>query len=253
MTQWSTQIPVEVAEQIGFYVYLLRDPRDGQVFYVGKGQGSRVLAAVPEARADPASERTKLRRINDIRADGRQVEHLFVRTHLATEEDAFLVEQAVIDAYKATGVPITNLAGGHHSSTRGLSSVQSVVAELTARPAPGSSEPTVLFMINRFWRRDLSDDEIYAYTRGHWRVGAEVRRNARYAFGVARGLVRGVYRISSWFPSPLANDDGRWGFSGEPAPEMAHFLGTSVRRFNLDGAQNPYRKFMSGIPAPGPD
>src|SRR5207248_11305640 len=76
MTQRPTQMPAEVAEQVGFYVYLLRDPRDGQVFYVGKGQGSRVLSHVREASADPVSEGAKEKRINDIHADGRQVEHL---------------------------------------------------------------------------------------------------------------------------------------------------------------------------------
>lgn len=33
-----------VAEQLGWYVYLLRDPRDAEVFYVGKGRGNRVFA-----------------------------------------------------------------------------------------------------------------------------------------------------------------------------------------------------------------
>jgi uncharacterized protein len=128
-----------------------------------------------------------------------------------------------------------------------------VVAELTARPAPGNAEPTVLFMINRAWRRDMSDDEIYSYTRGHWKVGPQVREHARYAFGVAHGLIRGVYRIESWFRSPQQSEEGRWGFNGAPAPEMKRYLGTSVRRFNLDGAQNPYRKFLNGIPEPSED
>ena len=29
------RIPPEVAEHLGFYVYLYVDPRDGKVFYVG--------------------------------------------------------------------------------------------------------------------------------------------------------------------------------------------------------------------------
>jgi hypothetical protein len=247
------QVPPEVAEQIGFYVYLMRDPRDGQVFYVGKGRGSRVLAHAREAGNDPASERAKLSRINAITASGRHVEHLFVRTNLESEDAAFVVEQAVIDAYYATGHPLTNLVRGHRSATHGLASVATVVAEMTARPAPGGSDPTVLFMINRAWRRDMSDADIYYYTQGHWIVSAHVRANAKYAFGVARGLIRGVYRIESWFPSPQEGEDGKWGFNGSPAPEMSHYLGTSVRRFNLDGAQNPYRKFLNGIPEPDSD
>lgn len=98
MDDRNTQIPPEVAECIGHYVYLLRDPRDRQVFYVGKGQGNRVMAHDAEAGADPTSERAKLVRINAITATGAEVEHLFVRTQLATDEEAFTVEQSIIDA-----------------------------------------------------------------------------------------------------------------------------------------------------------
>lgn len=245
----SSGFPHEVAEAIGFYVYALRDPRDRQVFYIGKGQGGRVLAHVREAGANITNERAKLKRIRDIEASGHHVEHLFVRTHLNSEE-ALTVEQAVVDAYRASGVPLTNLVSGHDSSIYGLASVQTVIAEFSALPAPGSSEPTLLFVINKSWRRDMGEDDIYFYTSGHWLVGADARAKARYAFGVAHGIVRGAYRIESWFPSELEGEDRRWGFRGVPAAEMAHFIGTSVRRFSLEGKQNPYSKYLSGIPAP---
>jgi len=246
----STHIPAEVAEAIGSYVYALRDPRDNQVFYVGKGQGDRVLSHIHEAGLNPTSERAKLKRIHEIEADGRHVEHLFVRTHLNSEE-ALTIEQSVIDAYKAAGVSLTNLIKGHDSSTYGLASVETVVAELSALPAPGSTEPTLFFVINKSWRRDMGEDDIYFFTSGHWIVGPEARARARYAFGVAHGIVRGVYKIDSWFPSKQKGEVGkRWGFKGHPAPEMAYFMGKSVRRFNLDGKRNPYSKYLSGIPAP---
>ncbi len=37
-------IPSEVAQSLGYYVYLYVDPRSGKPFYVGKGQGRRLLA-----------------------------------------------------------------------------------------------------------------------------------------------------------------------------------------------------------------
>ena len=159
----GTGIPPEVAEAINYYVYALRDPRDRQVFYVGKGQGDRVLSHIREAGKDVTSERAKLKRIREIEADGHHVEHLFVRTHLNGEE-ALTVEQAVIDAYKATGLSLTNLVSGHDSSTYGLASVETVVAEFSALPAPGSTEPTLLFVINKSWSRDMGEDDVYFYT-----------------------------------------------------------------------------------------
>ena len=42
------KIPPEVIEKIAFYVYKLIDPRNGKVFYIGKGFGERVLAHVRE-------------------------------------------------------------------------------------------------------------------------------------------------------------------------------------------------------------
>ena len=35
-----------VIENLGVYIYFLKDPRDGKVFYVGKGVGNRVFSHV---------------------------------------------------------------------------------------------------------------------------------------------------------------------------------------------------------------
>ena len=40
----DVRIPPEVAAVLRYYVYALRDPRDGKVFYVGKGVGDRINA-----------------------------------------------------------------------------------------------------------------------------------------------------------------------------------------------------------------
>ncbi|MHB8380640.1 MAG: LEM-3-like GIY-YIG domain-containing protein [Acidimicrobiales bacterium] len=79
-------VPTEVFELIGFYIYALRDSRDHQIFYVGKGQGDRVLSHVHKAGLNPTSELAKLKRIRSIEQDGRHVEHLFIRTHLTSED-----------------------------------------------------------------------------------------------------------------------------------------------------------------------
>lgn len=64
------KIPYEASQALGFYVYALRDPRDGQVFYVGKGVGDRVFAHQREADDSAEVQSAKLQRISHIRRAG---------------------------------------------------------------------------------------------------------------------------------------------------------------------------------------
>jgi hypothetical protein len=88
-----------VEEHLGWYVYLLLDPRDQGVFYVGKGTGSRCFAHIAEARAsaaDTVGDYEKLARIRAIEASGHSVEIHLLR-HGLTEPEALLIESAGID------------------------------------------------------------------------------------------------------------------------------------------------------------
>lgn len=76
-----------------FYVYHLVDPRDGSVFYVGKGTGSRVRAHEVEARKGVTSEKCK--RIREIWASGLPVDRRVVRI-FEHEIDAYDFERAEI-------------------------------------------------------------------------------------------------------------------------------------------------------------
>ncbi|WP_144720150.1 LEM-3-like GIY-YIG domain-containing protein [Agrococcus jejuensis] len=241
-------IPHEVAAALRYYVYALRDPRDGAVFYVGKGIGARINAHHREADKDPASERAKLRRITEVEAAGREVELLFLRTGIEDEATAFAVEQAVIDAYAATGDELTNLVRGHDSGTHGLASLAAVVARHRALPCPPIPEPVIMVKIQKGWRPDWNDAQIYEQTRGHWKVAGWVRARTRYCLGVAYGVVRGAYRVDDWFESQEPWDQGkdRWGFHGAPAEELAHVVGTEVR--DVFPNRLMYRRFVDGYP-----
>lgn len=240
------QIPYEVAEVLGYYVYALRDPRTGKVFYVGKGKGDRINSHRRQAGADPESEAAKLRAINEIEATGQSVDLLFLRTGIADEVTAFMVEQSVIDAFAADGHALTNLVRGHHSGQHGLASLPAVVARHRAIACPPIDYPLIMLKIQNGWRSDMNDQEIYDTTRGHWKIAPWVRDRAQYALGIAYGVVRGAYRVDSWFPSEKEWDRGknRWGFVGESAPELAHVVGTHVR--DAFPNQVMYRRFIHG-------
>src|SRR5437899_1217314 len=106
MTEKRTSFPPGVADKLKTYVYRLIDPRNGETFYVGKGQGNRLFAHIREqVEADDPSN--KLRRIRDIHVAGFEVAHVIHR-HGMDEATAFEVEAALIDAYPG----LTNVAGG---------------------------------------------------------------------------------------------------------------------------------------------
>lgn len=247
------RIPGEVAAVLRYYVYALRDPRDGRVFYIGKGIGDRINAHTREAGKDPASERAKLRTILDIEATGQPVELLFLRTGIEDETTAFIVEQAVIDAFAADHRQLTNLVRGHDSGALGLAVLPEVIARYRADPCPPINQPLIMVKIQKGWRPDSNPQQIYDQTRGHWKIAGWVRDRAHYCLGVAHGIVRGAYRIDNWFPSQVPTDQGqnRWGFTGHPAPELAHVIGTQVR--DVFGGRVMYRRYLDGYPGAQPD
>lgn len=118
-------------------------------------------------------------------------------------------------------------------------------------PIPAINDATVVFMINRSlpggpMTGKWTEQKIYEASRCSWVVGADVRERTVYALGVHHGVVRGAYRIDRWYP------DGprRWCFKGTQTPELG-VVGTSFERLKSpQGAANPVRKFLSGIPAP---
>jgi hypothetical protein len=118
-----------LSDALGHYVYLLIDPRNEAVFYVGKGVGGRCF------EHDYAEEGArKAARFAEIKAAGLEVKVEIVRHSMATKEEAFLVESAVIDVYGIEN--LTNKVKGHGATDFG----RATLAELAARYAPEEAE-----------------------------------------------------------------------------------------------------------------
>jgi uncharacterized protein len=247
-----------VAEQLEFYVYLLIDPRDGQVFYVGKGTGERCFAHLEEARrmrADTSGDYEKLKQIRAIERDGRHV-RIDVLRHGLTEQEAFMLESAAIDLLGRAALRVR--VAGHNTESHGRMSVDGLNALYGAEPVDiDPSHRVVLIRLNKSFERLMSATALYEGTRGWWKVGAGARKLGsptapEWALAVSRGVVRAVYRIEGWEePSQalIAGDpkrEGRWGFFGEPDAAMeARYLNRDVSSYlrSLDGvpSQNPIR------------
>ena len=56
--------PVDISDKLRTYVYRLIDPRNGEIFYVGKGQGNRVFSHIRDQQDLEGDELTnKVKRV----------------------------------------------------------------------------------------------------------------------------------------------------------------------------------------------
>lgn len=221
-------IPFDTQNALKYYVYALRDPSTKEVFYIGKGKGERILQHSTEAGKNPTSEKAKLKRIKEIEATGKSVDHLFIRTGIENEDEAFAIEQAVIDSFAANrnskGKSIlTNLVAGHEHSERGLASLDTVLARHATPKTPMINRPVLVLKLNRKWEPDMNADEIFKAARGVWGVGQQTRDLAELAIVITYGVIRGVYEIDQrgWKPTTDPAHKGKWIFSGQATKDKA--------------------------------
>ena len=113
-------------EELKAYVYALIDPRDNKIFYIGKGNNSRVFSHINEAIINPR-ETEKLETIRAIKCENEKVKHFIIR-HGLEENEAFMLESVLIDflTFKdfADVAKITNIASGHHFFNQGIKTVE---------------------------------------------------------------------------------------------------------------------------------
>ena len=201
------------------YVYLYIDPRDCVVFYIGKGKGNRVYAHL-----DDSLESDKTRRIKEIQDAGKEPKIDILRYGL-TDAEASLVEATAIDLLGLSH--LTNKVAGYHSRSYGRIESEELIRMLRAKKVKVNHK-AVLIKINRLYRSNMSDEELYEATRGIWRVGPR-REKAEYGMAVYQGIVKEVFRIKKWHPAgtltyltrkvDITEPNTRWEFEGEIADD----------------------------------
>lgn len=256
------RVPPEVALRIGpYYVYVLIDPRDDQIFYVGKGTGDRPSSHDREAAArltaEPDKSKRKTERIRDITATGLTPLIDIVRHGIETEDEAFQIEAALIDCLRPN---ITNIDAGHGREA-GRMPLEDLIARYGASDLSIEVPEAALlirlqgrwnllneevepgyFRKGSGWKPRLTDEELYDSVRAWWAVSraSADRHGAKHAVAVFAGVTRAVYRIDDWL-GPRA--DGRWAFSGEwvtAGPVFDAYCGPLGRRVAFaQGSRNP--------------
>lgn len=228
----------DIAAVLKCYVYAYIDPRTGDIFYIGRGQGNRLFSHLEDR-----SETEKTAKIADIRKDGEEPRIDILRYGLI-ESEAALVEAAAIDLLGLS--KLTNRIAGHHDKSFGRIGSQEVIAMLRAKPV-NVRHKAILITINKLYRSDMTAEELYEATRGIWRVGSK-RDQVEFGMAVYQGIVHEVYKIQQWFPAGTLGyqtrdaagfkASGRWEFKGTVAIDIRdEYVGNSVGM----GGQNPIR------------
>lgn len=249
------RFPEEVCERLGNYVYRLIDPRNGETFYVGKGRNNRVFEhaeGLPDLSGDDDQNLgAKLERIRAIKNAGLSVLHVIHR-HEIPDHSVFEVEAALIDAYPG----LTNVQGGHASSSRGpMNHVE--LLDKYSLPELSEAPRHALLLINIAKLEDRFDrTAIYNLVRYCWRVSKARAEKAEYVLAVVRGVVVGVFKPLVWMnatsenfpdiPHADGSESHRIGFVGEEAPSdvWEMYAGTRGKRVtnpDLKHVQNPVR------------
>lgn len=221
-----------VCERIGYYVYILKDPRNDTIFYAGKGKENRLFQHV-QCALENATDNDKYNLIREILKDGKEVEHFILR-HGLEEKLSLEIESTIIDLLGIEN--LTNSVKGHDTWERGLKTIDEVFQHYDAK-AVTFDEPCIIININRLYTRGISAQKLYDSTRASWFVGTK-RDRAKYAIASYRGLVREVYEIEKWQP----NGD-RWEFIGKVAEDVIRdkYLNQSLENYIKKGGQNPIR------------
>jgi hypothetical protein len=183
-------------EKLCHYVYLLKDPFDDKVFYVGKGCGNRVFAHLNDA-LETESSTDKLDHIRQIIEGDEKPIHLIVR-HGMDANTAFEVEGALIDIYGLED--LKNKVNGHSGSTRGMRPWEEIEIEYGAVPVV-IDDPVMIVKANHSWD-SVNKVVVYHKIREDWWVSKRMTETLQYVLVAHAGIVREVYQLTGWIDNP---------------------------------------------------
>jgi uncharacterized protein len=223
-----TRFDPSIRSKLGKYVYALIDPRDNEIFYIGKGTGERVLShskSVQNAIDTESLKETESKKrqiISEINNLGMKVRWHVLARNLDDDRTALLVESAIIYAFnncRGSERKLTNIVSGNFIDKHGGGDEEKV-AKWHADPVRPMQayESVLVFNVSKALEEGRSSFEA---TRGHWVDVPERFRNLKkcFAVGLEQGFSKCVIEIdpSSWQSRP--NHEGkrgnRWSFRGK--------------------------------------
>ena len=211
---------------IGNYVYLLVDPRDNTIFYVGKGKANRVFMHEEHVRkAKNSCLNEKEKRIKEILNSDQEVIKYLVRVNLAKDE-AFTVESVIINLLGISemgdlniSVSLTNIQGGHGMRKNGMMLVDEVEKLYSVKPLTTRMVKHNLLCIN-INRLYEDGKDLYEATRKSWVLNPKNANKCDYVASEYQGVIKALYKVNGeWYQCGYPADR-RFQFDGEPVTDL---------------------------------
>ncbi len=204
----------EVIKELKHYVYRLIDPRNGNTFYVGRGQGNRVFSHVREGLKlsgnDEDEASLKLDHIRELNGKNLQPIHVIHR-HGLDHRSAVEVEAALIDCYPG----LTNEVAGEGSFERGSVTAQEIEEQYAAEIMVPVEGHKLLYIKTK--ADHVTAVGLYEAVRASWNVKVQRVNRADYVIAVVDQMCRGVFVADAWELTP--DGRGRYHFHGREAPD----------------------------------
>ena len=220
-------------EKNRYYVYGLYEEGKKLPFYIGKGEGTRLISHIDEALTEVVQEENIQfsKKIKIIRKNEGKIIPVIIKFGL-TEDEAFMAESALINLinFSKEDEALTNIVSGHASkrekdtiSKDGL--IQARTLEnfidnyaLSEFDFSTIKEKCVFIKINNSFQADDTIEDIYHNVRGVWNISESRKKDLEYALALYRGVCVGVYKIQGWkkayehsseYPFPTRKEGGK--------------------------------------------
>lgn len=236
------EFPKSIFKDLKFYVYIYSDPDTNEIFYVGKGKENRVFSHLNDENKNEKTEKIK-----EISNKGKKPK-IEILVHGIEEKTALKVESAIIDLVGKE--KLTNKVLGLDSGNFGRMGIDQII-NMYNREKVEINDPVLLVKLNKYFRYDMSPQELYDTSRSYWKVNKDNVEKVKYVLAVYDGIVQEVYSVTKWFEAystfNTVNYDNdfsdRMEFVGTIADEKTRkkYLGKSVENHFSDNQQNPIK------------
>lgn len=230
-----------IRRKLHSYVYTIVDPRDGKVFYVGKGRGGRgfdhevgarnvqqeIEEKLEEMQVDARLQKEdsstdelkrsieetidkKNNRIREIIAAGKEPQY-FIHRHGLIGRTALEVEAALIDAYP----DLTNQQAGY-GAKRGRQTMEQIRERYVMDDPKDHGHSVLALFVGSIYDRTSDDqpdqpDEVYNAARWSWEIDPNRAGEVDYIFAMEGcicmedSICRGVFVADRWAPATREN------------------------------------------------